>query len=175
MIKNITILAAFTAAWSNIAHADVPANEFLQALEGIYRGKGEAVMPVSQKTESLRCSLTNSFNLETKTLEIDGRCATVQGKSNVKGSLVVKDTEIVGSFISPFDDVTITQSTNEYTNGKLVVSTSFVDNKSGKLSKLRQVIKRKDDDVFEAVFLKFDNASSSYLENGSVVFQKRAE
>ncbi|MEM9278701.1 MAG: hypothetical protein AAGA76_09010 [Pseudomonadota bacterium] len=173
MIERIFILAVFFAALPGVALAGDSAQEFLQKLEGNFRGKGEAVIPVSQKVERVSCSVSNTFNAESNTLSIQGKCATTQGKSKVEGSLQVKDEKVEGSFLSPFSNSTITQSASDYHEGRLILSTSIVDNSSGNLSRLRQIISMTEDGGFVADFQKFENSSQSYKDRGSVVFQKK--
>ena len=134
------------------AFATSTALEFLQQLEGKFRGKGEAVIPISQKVERVGCSVENTFHADTQTLAIDGKCATTQGKSDVKGSLQVMDDGVEGSFLSPFADSTITQSSSVFQDGRLIVSTSIVNNSTGNLSRLRQIIAGNEEGGFTAIF-----------------------
>ncbi|MEM9329725.1 MAG: hypothetical protein AAGA53_00265 [Pseudomonadota bacterium] len=161
-----------TVPLSHAYSADT-ADEFLKLLSGKFKGHGEAVIPVSKKVERVSCSVSNTLNDEALLLQIEGKCATTQGKSNVQGSLQVNETGIVGSFISPFANSTITQSASEFSDGRLILSTSIVNNNTGNLSRLRQIITLNEEGGFVAVFQKYENASGEYQDSGKVVFEQK--
>ncbi|MGI9350317.1 MAG: hypothetical protein ACR2O3_02040 [Rhizobiaceae bacterium] len=172
MFRIIVLFAMLSVVMPGNAFATDTALEFVQQLEGKFRGKGEAVIPISQKVERVGCSVLNTFQVDTQTLVIHGKCATTQGKSNVKGSLQVTDDGVAGSFLSPFADSTITQSSSVFQEGRLIVSTSIVNNSTGNLSRLRQIISKNEEGGFTAVFQKFENASDTYHDSGTVVFMR---
>jgi len=152
------------------AHADETAKTFLEKLDGSFRGRGEAVIELSNRQERISCKVDNQLNSEDFTLQISGVCATTQGKASVKGKLEIIDGKVIGSFISPFKDSEITQSSSNYENGKLVLLTSLINKNTGNLSRMRQIVERGEGGGFNSTFQKFDNASGDYKNTGYVEF-----
>jgi len=170
-LKNIipfTILASLSFSGASFA-ADSP-EKFLEGLNGEYRGRGEAIIELSNRQERVSCKLDNAFNSEQQTLNIVGVCATTQGKAKVDGKLSMVDGKVVGSFLSPFKNSEITQETSNYDDGKLTISTSFVNKDTGNLSRMRQIVITNPEGGFNSTFQKFDNAAGDYKDTGFVEF-----
>lgn len=146
------------------------AEKFLAELNGKFRGRGEAVLEVTQTQERVSCKVTNAFDSQAQILKVQGVCATTQGKANVEGKLSVVNGKVVGSFLSPFKNSEITQETSEYVEGKLVLSTSFVNKDTGNLSRMRQIVVGSPQGGFNSTFQKYDNASGGYKDTGYVEF-----
>ena len=164
-----TIVFAVFSPIGVLANDNAP-EAFLQALEGEFRGRGEARIAVSRSEERISCRLDNSFDSSRQALDVVGTCATTQGKADVNGKLVLQDGEVVGSFLSPFRDSEITQSDSKFSEDRLVISTSMVSKSTGNLSRMRQIISRDEGGGFRSVFQKFDNASDAYQDTGYVEF-----
>lgn len=164
----LTMLASLCLSSVSLA-ADSP-EKFLEGLNGEYRGRGEAVIEISNRQERVSCKLENAFNSEQQTLNIAGTCATTQGKANVDGKLSMVDGKVVGSFLSPFKNSEITQETSNYNDGKLTISTSFVNKDTGNLSRMRQIVVSNPEGGFNSTFQKFDNAAGGYKDTGFVKF-----
>lgn len=148
----------------------ISASDFLQELEGNFKGSGEAIVGIARQTEKVNCRVSNVFDVDVSALSIKGRCATTQGKTNVEGQLQVKDGKVIGSFLSPNPNTEITKSSSQIVGDKLIISTSMVDKNTGNLSRMRQIVTTEDEGGFKSVFMRFDNAKGSYEETGSVDF-----
>ncbi len=171
-LKNIipfTLLASLALSSSTSFAADSP-EKFLEGLNGEFRGRGEAVIEISKSQERVSCKLDNAFNSEEKILSIVGVCATTQGKAKVDGKLSMVNGKVVGSFLSPFKNSEITQETSDYNDGKLIISTSFVNKDTGNLSRMRQIVVSNPEGGFNSTFQKFDNAAGGYKDTGFVEF-----
>lgn len=163
-----TLLASLASCGVSFA-ADSP-EKFLEGLNGEYRGRGEAVIELSNRQERVSCKLENDFNSEQQILSIVGICATTQGKAKVDGKLSMVDGKVVGSFLSPFKNSEITQENSNYDDGKLTISTSFVNKDTGNLSRMRQIVVSNPEGGFNSTFQKFDNAAGDYKDTGYVEF-----
>lgn len=170
--KTISLITSYLVLTVSTAYAaDTPAG-FLEKLNGEFRGRGEALIEISNSQERVSCKLDNNLNKEANILDITGVCATTQGKAQVDGKLQVKDGKVVGSFISPFKDSEITQSSSNYDGKKLVLSTSFVNKSTGNLSRMRQIVESNSKGGFNSTFQKYDNASKAYKNTGFVSFSR---
>lgn len=170
-LKKIITLSLFACVFmsGNSIAGDSP-EKFLEALNGEFRGRGEAVIELSNRQERVSCKLENAFNSEQQVLNIVGVCATTQGKAKVDGKLSMVDGKVVGSFLSPFKNSDKTQETSNYDDGKLTISTSFVNKDTGSLSRMRQIVVSNPDGGFNSTFQKFDNAAGGYKDTGYVEF-----
>jgi hypothetical protein len=151
------------------AFAD-PASDFLKGLEGSWRGRGSALLPGREKPERITCQVTNEY--EGDSLVVSGECASTQGKSSVSGRLSHAGEKVSGSFINALQGATMTKSSGALSRGNLVVSSSFVENATGNLTRTRQVI-RKGGSGFKADFFTYDQASGSYEPSGSITFSAK--
>lgn len=151
------------------AYSDT-AGDFIKSLAGKYSGKGTAEV-IPGKRDRVSCKITNSFSSETTQLAMDGLCASVRGKGNVSGSIEIINGEIKGSFINGNSDIVVTQSSGQMSGAKLVLSSSLMDQKVGKLSRMRQIIS-KTDTGFVTDFYVFDNKSGKYEPSGSLTLKQ---
>ncbi len=175
-LKNTIFMSVLTSLiLTGNGFADETAETFLENLKGEFRGRGEAVIELSNRQERISCKLDNTLNDIAKSLDISGVCATTQGKASVNGKLEVINGEVKGSFLSPFSDSEITQSKSTYSEGKLVLSTSFVNKSTGNLSRMRQIVVSNDAGGFNSTFQKFDNAAGDYKDTGFVEFSPVGE
>jgi len=176
---NKSIISAIALSLLSIPGAnaeDKSAKSFLEALAGEFRGRGEVLVGPAKNQERVSCRLLNSFDQSALSLKISGKCATTQGKVSVDGTLKLDNNNtIIGSFLSTSKDTKVTQSTSTLNDGKLILSISMVNNKTGSLSKTRQVVSKNDKGGFDSVFLRFDNASGSYEETGKVEFVSKGD
>ena len=170
-MKKITILIllAFNLVAPGTSAEETP-EKFLEALNGEFRGRGEAIIDISDRQERVSCKLDNAFDDEQKVLNISGVCATTQGKAEVAGKLSMINGEVVGSFLSPFKNSEITQEASNYVQGKLILSTSFVHKETGNLSRMRQIVVSDPEGGFNSTFQKFDNSLGDYKDTGYVEF-----
>lgn len=172
-ITSLTLLSSILLMGN--VNAEENAENFLESLNGEFRGRGEAILELSNRQERVSCKLDNTFNSENKVLEIAGVCATTQGKAEVEGKLSMVNGKVVGSFLSPFKNSKITKETSNYDDGKLVISTAFVSNDTGNLTRMRQIVVNDEKGGFNSTFQKFDNASGAYKDTGYVEFSPAGE
>jgi hypothetical protein len=172
-MKSTTHAVAFglavLAGTSVPALAD-PASDFLKGLEGSWRGRGSAILPGREKAERITCQVTNDYQGDA--LVVNGECASTQGKAPVSGRLSHAGEKVTGSFINALQGARMTKSTGALNGGNLVVSSSFVENATGNLTRTRQVI-RKGGSGFKADFFTYDNASGAYQPAGSITFSAK--
>lgn len=153
------------------ARADV-AGAFLKSLEGSWRGRGTARIAGRGDAERVTCRVQNNYQAANLVLSVDGNCATTQAKSAVRGRLVHNGSSVTGSLLNAIEGSTMTQSKGQVSGGKLTVSSSFVDDRTGGLTRSRQVI-RLTSNGFRADFFLYDNAKAKYEPAGQVVFTQR--
>ena len=148
---------------------------FLASLDGSYKGKGKAKISPAAEPQKIVCRVMNSFMDETATLHLVGNCASTQGKVKIDAEFSVVDGKFQGSFLAPIANSKVTKSDGVLVDGSLVVSTSYVNNGSGSLTRVRQIISPDEEGGFHATFLQFDNAAGDYLETGSVEFKAQED
>ncbi|MEC9342205.1 MAG: hypothetical protein VYD64_00010, partial [Pseudomonadota bacterium] len=135
-----TMLATGLNAAMPAAQAAEAAGQFLKRLEGEYRGRGSAMLPGRDDAEKVTCQLTNHYDADGKTLVVKGKCASAQAKSSVSGKMMHDGDSVSGSLISSAE-ATVTKSSGSVSGGKLTVTTNFVDNTTGRLTRTLQVIR----------------------------------
>jgi len=169
----ILALSLFLAMGANNAVAENASMEFLKNLDGKFRGRGLAVLPVSEREERVSCQIENAFDDENKKLSITGRCATTQGKIDVSGELLIKeDGEIEGVFISPSEDVVLKESNIGIIDDTLIISTVTYDKKKDKRSKTKQIVKIDEPgQKFTSNFELFDEEKDAFLPIGTLEFK----
>ena len=173
-MKNIFILLAVLVLQMQTSPAIANSDNltvFLANLDGSYKGRGKASVSPAADPQKIVCRIMNSFMADTSTLHLEGDCATTQGKVKIDAEFSVVDGKFQGSFLAPIANSKVTKSDGVLVDGSLVVSTSYVNNGSGNLTRVRQVISPKDSGGFHAKFLQFDNAAGDYLETGNVDFK----
>ncbi|MEZ5870357.1 MAG: hypothetical protein R3D32_00680 [Nitratireductor sp.] len=146
-----------------------PAGDFLAQLGGSYRGRGMAKILNRDKAEPVSCKVSNVYVAEKSELEVNGECASAQGKSKVNGSITHNGNSISGALIASVDGSTVTGSRGSLNGGELVINSNLVDNATGNLTRTRQVI-RIDGGGFVAEFYSYDNKSAQYELNGTMRF-----
>ena len=129
---------------------------FLENLDGSYKGRGKASVSPAADPQKIVCRVVNSFMADTSTLHLEGDCATTQGKVKIDAEFSVVGGKFQGSFLAPIANSKVTKSNGILVDGNLVVSTSYVNNGSGGLTRVRQIISPKESGGFHAKFLKFD-------------------
>lgn len=165
-LSALAVAALLSAPVSTPARADA-ASDFLKGLEGSYRGRGSAIMPGREKSERITCQVTNNY--EGSALVVNGECASTQGKTSVSGRLSHAGDKVTGSFINAVRGASMTKSSGKISGGRLTISSSFVENGTGRLARTQQVI-RKSGSGFKADFFLYDNASGTYQPSGSISF-----
>ena len=169
----ILALSLMLASVPNYANAQTSSEAFLKNLDGTYRGRGLAVLPVSGREERVSCQIENVFDEGEKKLSITGRCATTQGKIGVTGELLIKGNgKIEGTFISPSENVELKNSAIEIVGGKLVISTETFDKKKAKTSKAKQIVEVSEPgQKFTSEFELFDEEKNAYMPVGTLDFK----
>jgi hypothetical protein len=152
--------------------AKADAGAFLRGMEGSYRGSGTAKIPGRDKLENVSCRVSNSYDGNTNILAITGNCATTQAKNVVRGELKHDGNNVTGSLIGAVDGLSLTKSSGTLNGNQLVVSSSFVSNNTGRLTRSRQIISRTGSG-FNTQFYTFDNKSGSFIKAGSINFTSR--
>lgn len=160
-------LAIMALAGPSPAAAD--AGSFLLSIEGAWKGRGTARIPGRENEERISCKVDNRYEEKSAALEITGNCATTQSKSSVSGRLSHSGDEVTGSLMGTFEGATITRSSGKLSGNRLVVSTNFLDNATGNLTRSRQVI-RKTGSGFEAEFYTYSNKQRKFVKAGSIAF-----
>ena len=150
------------------AHAETAA-DFLKSIEGSYSGRGKAKL-IGEKLDTVACKINNAF--EDDRLEVSGECASTKGKSKVNGGIVVDGEDVAGNFVAPKPNLEITQSSGEFAEGQMTLSTSMLDHQKGGLIRVRQIISRTEDGI-KADFFRYDNMSKSYKPSGSIDLKKK--
>ena len=163
-----TALALTTAGFPGAAFAAGPAESFLKRLEGSWRGSGSALIPGRRDPERISCRVTNK--LEGDALEVEGECASTQGKTPVSGRLTATGNTVGGTLINAFKGATMTRTTGAVDGERLVVSSSFVNDATGQLTRTRQVILAGSGN-FVAEFFTYNSRSGSYEPAGQISFK----
>lgn len=145
------------------------ASDFLESIAGSYSGRGKAKF-IGDKLDTVACKIKNDF--ESGKLAVTGECASTKGKGKVNGGITASGDTVAGTFVAPKPNLEITQSSGEFADGKMTLSTSMIDNQKGGLIRVRQIITKIDDGI-RAEFFRYDNMSKSYKESGSIELKKR--
>ena len=147
------------------------ASEFLKSLEGDFSGRGSAVV-VGKDTTKISCKLSNRFAESSNSLNVAGECASTKGKGKVSGTVTASNDQLKGNFVSTRQNVKVTKSDGQYANGKMVLSTMMMDEKVGRLIRVRQSVERTDGGI-KATFFTYDNATQEYKPAGSISLKKQ--
>ncbi len=150
------------------AKADA-AGDFLKQLEGNWRGRGQATIPGRKNAERITCQVTNIYEAASSELLVSGECASTQGKTPVKGRLSHTGNTVSGSLIDAYKGATVTKSVGSVSSLSLDVSSNFVDDATGNLTRTRQVVQLSDTG-FSADFFTFDTRAQEFKPAGSLTF-----
>ncbi len=161
----LSIAASLAPTGSAVADA----GSFLRSIAGDWRGRGEASIPGRESAEKISCRVSNTYDEARSELVVTGQCATTQAKNAVNGRIQHNGNSVSGAFLSAFDGATVTKSNGSLQGQTLVVSTNFVDNATGNLTRSRQVI-RKEGSGFSAEFYLFSNKNGAFERAGSISF-----
>ncbi|MFK5979131.1 MAG: hypothetical protein QM488_09620 [Rhizobiaceae bacterium] len=148
------------------------AASFLKGLDGSFRGRGKASYAKGKKKVNVSCQISNKLSADGNKLEVTGVCATTQGKANVKGQLILAGTKISGAFFSPSANMNLTKSFGEIKGNVLTVTSYFVSDQSGMLTRIKQVVQRTAKG-FSSSISTYDNASKTYRQSGLIKFKKK--
>ena len=171
-MRKFIALAALLFAFQpvNVSLAETAAG-FLESLQGNYSGRGKAVV-LGDQIESIACKIKGDFNKQNSKLLLSGECASTKGKSAVNGDITANENSLKGAFVSPRQGVRVTRSSGTFSGGKMLLTASMMDDKVGKLIKVRQVISKTGDGI-NAEFFTFDNATNSYKSSGSIKLKRK--
>lgn len=173
-LKTVFSCVLFTSAivvTGTAAHA-VDATSFLKGLDGAFRGRGKAIYANGKKTVNVSCQIANQLSSDGNDLKITGVCATTQGKAKVKGRLKLSGSKFSGAFFSPSATMKLTKSYGVVKGDALTMTSFFIDNSSGALTRIKQVV-QKTNAGFSSSISTYDNASKKYKTSGTIKFKKK--
>lgn len=148
------------------------AASFLKGLDGSFRGRGKAIYADGRKSVNVSCQIANHLSADGNDLKITGVCATTQGKAKVKGRLKISGQKFSGAFFSPSVNMKLTKSYGVVKGDALTMTSFFVDDRSGMLTRIKQVVKRTGSG-FSSSISTYDNASKTYKASGTIKFKKK--
>jgi len=154
----------------SLSHAETAA-DFLESLEGNYSGRGQAVV-LGEDVDKVACKINGRFDKGSAKLTLTGECASTKGKATVNGGISANKNTLKGAFVSPRQGVRVTQSSGTFRNGRIQLSASMMDDKVGRLIKVRQVISKSKSGI-NAQFFTYDNATKKYKSSGTIKLKKR--
>jgi len=169
MLAILVLAGAGLGASPRPARADGLAMQFLKSLEGNFRGKGTVKFYGRDSAERVICKLSNHYDGAAGALVVAGDCASTQAKSPVDGRISANGDKVSGMFISSVGGTTITKSYGSVSAGRMVITTNLVDNATGNLTRIMQVMRRSAKG-FDAEFYTFSNASGRFERTGTMQF-----
>jgi len=140
-------------------------DDFLQKMAGKYSGKGVAEITGS-KADKILCKVENVFDDKRSELVLSGNCASVKGKKAVTGKITHVGGKLSGALMTGAN-VEITKSFGAIVKDKLVLTTYAFNNKTGKLSKMRQEISHTKTGI-STIFYSFNNKQGKYQKVGNL-------
>ncbi len=168
LVVAIVSLAVLAFAIPQTASAD-DAGDFLKQLQGSWRGRGQATIPGREEAERITCQVNNIYEEVSAELRVTGECASTLGKTPVNGMLSHNGSNVSGSLINAYKGATVTKSVGSIVAQSLEVSSNFVDNATGNLTRTRQVV-HMSEGGFTADFYTFDNSTGTFKAAGSLTF-----
>jgi len=173
MTKNSSLaLAVIVVALALPGGAIASADAVFSKLNGNFRGSGFALVDGGEKKRRISCQLVNSYSASTSKLKMTGRCASSQGATNVAGTISHAGGKITGSYLTFRNNVKMTSSSGTLGKKSLTILASFVDEKNGRLHKVRQIIQITAAG-FQADFFTYNNKTKKYEAAGVVAFRRR--
>lgn len=170
-VFSCVLLISAVFATGTSAHA-TDAASFLKGLDGSFRGRGKATYANGKKTVNVSCQIANHLSTDGSDLKITGVCATTQGKANVKGRLKLLGSKFSGAFFSPSVTMKLTKSYGVVKGNALTMTSFFVDDRSGQLTRIKQVV-QKTNAGFSSSISTYDNASKKFRTSGTIKFKKK--
>lgn len=155
---------------STIAYAG--ASDLFTKLDGKFRGSGTSIVGSKNKKVRISCQLTNSYDKAAGKLKMTGKCASSQGSRKVNGTITHAGNKVTGTYISLRSSIKITRTSGKIGSNSVSVFASYVDENSGNLGKIRQVIQLKGSG-FQANFFAFDNKVKKYKPVGVISFKRK--
>ena len=155
---------------STLAYAG--ASDLFTKLDGKFRGSGTSIAGTNNKKVRISCQLTNSYDKAAGKLKMTGKCASSQGSRKVNGTITHAGNKVTGTYISLRSSIKITKTSGKIGSNSVSVYASFVDENSGSLGKIRQVIQLTDGG-FQANFFAFDNKTKKYKSVGVISFKRK--
>ncbi|MBL4890530.1 MAG: hypothetical protein JKX91_01630 [Rhizobiaceae bacterium] len=171
IVLSSVLFASVNFATGTLVYA-ADAASFLKGLDGSFRGRGKATYADGKKSVNVSCQIANRLSSDGNDLTISGVCATTQGKAKVNGQLKLSDSKFSGTFFSPSATMKLTKSYGVMTGDALTMTSFFVDNSSGTLTRIKQVVQRTATG-FSASISTYDNASKKYRTSGIIKFKKK--
>lgn len=153
------------------AHAS-DATQFFQGLDGSYRGRGKAHFNDGKKSFIVSCQIANKVSANGNKLKISGVCATTQGKAPVRGELNLKGASVSGAFFSPSANMKLTKSWGQVVKNKLTVTSFFIDEQSGALTRIKQIV-LKIKGGFTSSISTYNNITKKFQNSGTIKFVKK--
>lgn len=174
MSSRIIVFAAIVQACVVImpSSANAGATDVFSKLDGSFKGSGTSLAGSDGKKRRVTCSLTNTYKKSTGKLTMRGKCASSQGSIGVKGSISHKGNAVTGTYISLRSSLKNTKSSGKVGKNSISIYSSFVDKKTSKLIKVRQVIQLTGSG-FQTDFQAFDSKSKKYKPAGVISFKRK--
>ncbi len=162
-MKFVTTL--FTSMlFASIAHAS-PAADYLESLDGNWRGGGVIEVGDDAKETRVRCSLRNSIKSEK--LDIAGRCASSAGTRPIRGELSASGNSISSKTVR-LPGVGRMRNVNSVLSGKTLTLTGDVS-KGGKTVPIRTRITPNGSALTMAVQAREDG---KWSDRGTLTFRR---
>lgn len=140
-------------------------DDFLQKMAGKYSGKGIAEIS-GVSADKILCKVENVFDDKQSELILSGNCASVKGKKAVTGKITHLGGKLSGALMTGAN-VEITKSFGVIVKDKLVLTTYALNNKTKKLSKIRQEISHTKTGI-STIFYSFNNKQGKYQKVGNL-------
>ncbi|MEM7303653.1 MAG: DUF1579 family protein [Pseudomonadota bacterium] len=119
------------------------AKAFLEKMQGKWRGRGKVKATPTAKSRRVNCTITGTLNEGTRKLENAGLCATAQGRQRVSGSIgySADGSKIAGVFFRQSGDVQVTKSRGTVSGNTLLLTSTLVGARAGRLVRTRTTVK----------------------------------
>ncbi len=170
MIRTLTIVGVLAAgmapsgAWADAA-------SLFERMDGSFRGRGIAIITSGEERQRVTCQLRNQYDGTAK-LKVSGRCATSQGARRVSGEISHAGNRLSGAFLAPTANAQMTKSSGRTQGEAILLDSTFVENNSNKLIRVRQVV-RMTSGGFRSDFFTYDDQAKDYVPAGAVDFVRR--
>lgn len=149
------------------------AAHYLRAMEGTWAGTGTLQISQASKNTKIRCKIVSTFDEDRRTLRNKGKCATTQRRTVVSGSISYNETgsKLSGAFINSFGDYKMTRSSGSIRGRTLTLSTTSIDETTGKVLYLRNVIRKMSARKYSVTL--YQKIDGTYQKRGKMTFSRR--
>lgn len=171
-LRLLASIPALIMSMSISTGAYAGASDVFTKLDGKFRGSGTSVVGSKDKKVRISCQLTNSYDKASGKLKMAGKCASSQGSRGVKGTITHAGNKITGTYISLRSSIKITKTSGKIGSNSVSVYASYVDESSGDLGKIRQVIQLTSSG-FQTNLYAFDKKAKKYESVGVISFKRK--